>query len=316
MPWVHARLVAEGKQHRSDRPDERRVISTGEVRSTDGAGEQRVAHEQIRPSLARSRDFQTHTARTVSRCVMRPDFELAEGNLLAWPVEAVDRREVGIHFEAKQQSLFDGLFVEEEIVAMQMNWCAEGTLGHAHTSHVVHMRVGQQDVRDRDVLARDELEKSVDFVTRIDEQSLARACACYDEAVLVERSDCLRLDYDHRVILAILDDLMFTSKIRAAAQQAGVTVAFARSAQSALEQMRSVTPALAIFDLNNPRTDPIGTITAMKADAILATIPTVGYVAHVDADTIASARAAGADEILARSAFVTQLPDILARAGT
>ena len=109
---------------------------------------------------------------------------------------------------------------------------------------------------------------------------------------------------------------MFTSKIRAAAQHAGVTVAFARSAQSALEQMRSSSPALAIFDLNNPRTDPIGTIAAMKADETLAAIPTVGYVSHVDAETIASARAAGADEVVARSAFVTQLPDILARART
>ena len=181
---------------------------------------------------------------------------------------------------------------------------------------MVHMRVGQQDVRDCDVFARDELEESVDLVARIDEQSLARASARYNEAVLVERSDRLRLDYDHRVILAILDDLMFTSKIRAAAQHAGVTVAFARSAQSALDQMRSLTPALAIFDLNNPRTDPIGTIAAMKADEALATIPTVGYVSHVDADTIAAARAAGADEIVARSAFVTQLPDILARTRT
>ena len=179
---------------------------------------------------------------------------------------------------------------------------------------MVHMRVGQQDVRDRDVFTRDELEESVNLIAWIDEQSLARACAGYDEAVLVERSDRLRLDYDHRVILAILDDLMFTSKIRAAAQHAGVTVTFARSAQSALDQMRSLTPSLVIFDLNNPRTDPIGTITAMKADDTLATIPTIGYVSHVDAETIAAARAAGADEVMARSAFVTELPDILARA--
>lgn len=181
---------------------------------------------------------------------------------------------------------------------------------------MVHMRVRQQDVRDRNVLSRDELEESVDLVARVDEQSLARACARDDEAVLVERSDRLRLDYDHRVILAILDDLMFTSKIRSAAQHACVTVAFARSAQSALDQMRSQAPTLAIFDLNNPRTDPIGTIAAMKADKTLAMIPTVGYVSHVDADTIAAARAAGADEVVARSAFVTQLPDILARART
>ena len=121
MPWVHTRLVAEREQHRPDRPDQRDVITAGKIRSTDGAGEQRVAHEQVGSSLARSRDLETHTARTVSRCVMRPDFELAEGNLFVWPVETLDWWEVGVYVEAKQQSLFHGLLVEEEIVAMQMN---------------------------------------------------------------------------------------------------------------------------------------------------------------------------------------------------
>lgn len=113
------------------------------------------------------------------------------------------------------------------------------------------------------------------------------------------------------MILAILDDLLFTSKIRAVAKHAGVNVAVARSAQAALEQMRSLSPSLVILDLNNPRTDPIGTVEAMKADPDLAAIPTVGYVSHVDADTIAAARAAGVGEVLARSAFVTRLPEIL-----
>lgn len=247
---------------------------------------------------------------------MRPDFELAEGNPFTRSVIAVDGRKVRINLEAEEHALFDGLLVEKEIVAVQMNRGTKRTLGYADAGHMVDVRMRQQNVRDRDVLTRDELEKSVDLVAGIDEQPLTRSRACHDEAVLVERSDCLGLDYDHRVILAILDDLMFTSKIRAAAQHAGVPIAFARSAQSALDQMRSLTPALAIFDLNNPRTDPIGTIAAMKADQALAAIPTLGFVAHVDADTIASARAAGADEVLARSAFVTQLPDILARART
>ena len=121
MPWIHTRLVAEGKQHRSNGADERGVIATGEIGSTDGASEQRVAHEQIRPSFARPRDLQAHTARTVPRRVMGSDFVLAEGNLLVRPVETIDWREVGVHVEAEQQSLFDGLLVEEEIVAMQMN---------------------------------------------------------------------------------------------------------------------------------------------------------------------------------------------------
>lgn len=115
------------------------------------------------------------------------------------------------------------------------------------------------------------------------------------------------------MILAILDDLMFTSKIRAAAGPLGVTVKFARSADAALEEMRSTTPALVIFDLNNPRTDPIGTVKAMKRDAQLASIPTVGFVSHVQADLIDQARQAGMGEVLARSAFAARLPEILAR---
>jgi PleD family two-component response regulator len=114
------------------------------------------------------------------------------------------------------------------------------------------------------------------------------------------------------VILAILDDLMFTSKIKLAASQTGVPVRFARSADSALADMRQNPPALVIFDLNNPRTDPIGTVAAMKADAALAGIPTIGFVSHVDTVTIEAARQAGVGDVLARSAFAQRLPEILA----
>jgi PleD family two-component response regulator len=195
---------------------------------------------------------------------------------------------------------------------MQVHRGIQGAPGNADTCDVVDVRVRQQNVGNRDALARDEVEQTVDLISGIDEQSLTCARACDDEAVLVERSDCLSLDYDHAVILAILDDLMFSSKIRSAAHQAGVTVAFARSAHSALEQAGSLKPSLVILDLNNPRTNPIGIIAAMKADAALTGIRTVGYVSHVDADTIAAARGAGASEVLARSAFVTRLPEILA----
>ena len=54
-------------------------------------------------------------------------------------------------------------------------------------------------------------------------------------------------------------------------------------------------------------------IAALKADGALSAVRTLGYVSHVDAGTIASARAAGIDEVLARSAFVEKLADILTR---
>jgi len=113
------------------------------------------------------------------------------------------------------------------------------------------------------------------------------------------------------MILAVVDDLMFTSKIRAAATQAGVTLAFARSPEGALSEIRAQTPSLVIFDLNNSRTDPIGTLTAMKNDAALASIPTVGFVSHVDGAVIAAAREAGVGEVMARSTFTQRLGEIL-----
>jgi DNA-binding NarL/FixJ family response regulator len=78
--------------------------------------------------------------------------------------------------------------------------------------------------------------------------------------------------------------------------------------------MREARPSLVILDLNSARTDPIGTVRSMKADAALAAIPTVGFVSHVDAATIDAARSAGVEEILARSAFTERLGEILGRA--
>ena len=115
------------------------------------------------------------------------------------------------------------------------------------------------------------------------------------------------------MILAVLDDLMFSSKIKTAANQLGVALTFARSTEGALAAMRKDAPSLVIFDLNNGRLNPLGIVAAMKADASLAAIPTLGYASHVQTDVINAARHAGVGEVLARSAFAMQLGDILKR---
>jgi PleD family two-component response regulator len=115
------------------------------------------------------------------------------------------------------------------------------------------------------------------------------------------------------MILAVLDDLMFSSKIKTTASQLGVTVTFARSADAAIAEMRKSAPSLVILDLNNARTNPLGIVASMKEDAALASIPTVGYASHVQTDVINAARQAGVGEVLARSAFTVQLADILRR---
>ena len=116
------------------------------------------------------------------------------------------------------------------------------------------------------------------------------------------------------MVLAVVDDLMFSSKIKTAASQLGVAVVFARSAAAALAAMREHAPTLVILDLNNPRTDPLGTVAAMKLDPATAAIRTVGYASHVQTDVIDAARQAGVDEVMARSAFTAKLAEILTAA--
>src|SRR5205823_10298731 len=203
--------------------------------------------------------------------------------------------------------------VNEQMGAVKVDGHAERALCGADSGDVIDVRGREQDVPDLERVLLDEGEQAGHFVSRIDQDRLAGLAARHDEAVLEERRRGLRFYYDHTVILAILDDLMFTSKIRTAATQLGVPVAFARSPDAALAEMRKSPPSLVIFDLNSARADPLAIVSAMKREAALASVPTVGFVSHVQADLIDAARQAGVDEVLARSAFTARLAEILRR---
>ena len=116
------------------------------------------------------------------------------------------------------------------------------------------------------------------------------------------------------MVLVAVDDLLFSSKIRATAKQAGVDLTFARSPEEILEQARARKPALVIFDLNSAKADPVATIAALKRDPDLASIRAIGFASHVHVELIAAARNAGADQVLPRSAFAGNLAEILAAA--
>lgn len=113
------------------------------------------------------------------------------------------------------------------------------------------------------------------------------------------------------MIVFAVDDLMFTSKITTAAKQLGIPVVVERTAEAVLDRIHALRPGLVVFDLNSARVRPLETVASIKADHELAAVRTVGFVSHVQADLIAAARAAGMDEVLARSAFVAKLPQIL-----
>lgn len=116
------------------------------------------------------------------------------------------------------------------------------------------------------------------------------------------------------MIVCAVDDLIFSIKIQTAAKSLQADVYFERSGDRLLQTIREKRPSLVIFDLNSARLRPLEAIVGLKSDPELREIRTLGYVAHVDTATIEAARAAGIDQVLARSAFVTQLSDILTTA--
>lgn len=116
------------------------------------------------------------------------------------------------------------------------------------------------------------------------------------------------------MIVCAVDDLIFSVKISTAAKGLGVDVYFERTPERVLDTIREKRPSLVIFDLNSSRLKPMTVIGAIRADDELKNVRTLGYVSHVDAAAVDAARAAGIDQVLARSAFSDRLRDILTTA--
>jgi len=118
--------------------------------------------------------------------------------------------------------------------------------------------------------------------------------------------------YHSGMVLAVVDDLFFGSKIRSAAAQVGSAVVFVRRADAVLPAIAEKRPAIVIFDLDRDSLDPIGAIRAVRERADLASTRLIAFVRHTSTERIAEARAAGIDLVQARSAFFPALTTLLA----
>jgi CheY-like chemotaxis protein len=114
------------------------------------------------------------------------------------------------------------------------------------------------------------------------------------------------------MILVVADDLLFRSKISTVAKSLGVIVRAATTPDAAIERATADHPTLVLIDLDGQRPAPFEVLQRLAADPALRSLPTVGFVSHVHADLVQKARGLGIGTVLARSAFVAQLSDLLA----
>jgi hypothetical protein len=108
------------------------------------------------------------------------------------------------------------------------------------------------------------------------------------------------------MIVIAVRDLVFRSKIHAAAERLGVPIRLAPRGASLAEAVRDTPGATVIADLGEPGL--LDQVPAVKRDA---GVRVIGFLGHLAQDLMAAATAAGVDEILTRGQFVSRLDDLL-----
>jgi CheY-like chemotaxis protein len=113
-------------------------------------------------------------------------------------------------------------------------------------------------------------------------------------------------------VIALVEDLMFVSRIREAARGRGLEVKAVRTAADAMAGARAG-GRLLILDLDSPRLPTAAVLAELRGDPSLTGLPVVGFFSHVEAQRGRDAAAAGCT-VLPRSAFVQKLDGLLAEA--
>ena len=111
-------------------------------------------------------------------------------------------------------------------------------------------------------------------------------------------------------IIAVVSDLIFSTKITGTGKALGRPVMVARTIERLREHLAASEKSdgkLVIVDLNVTGPDPMAAIREAKADGA----QVIAYLSHVQAELAAAAKQAGADQVMARSAFTDRLPQIL-----
>jgi len=114
-----------------------------------------------------------------------------------------------------------------------------------------------------------------------------------------------------QTVISVVDDMFFASKIRAVAEAASVEISFPRSQEAVVSKAREIKPGLIVVDLHNQRIDPVALARELKADEELRRIKLLGFFSHVQTELQRNALSAGFDQVIPRSVFARDLPEIL-----
>jgi hypothetical protein len=106
-------------------------------------------------------------------------------------------------------------------------------------------------------------------------------------------------------VVYLINDMLFSSKLREAAKASGVSIQPAREPAAFAAAAREA--KLAIVDLRLPVA-----LAALEALGGQAGVRTVGFIDHEKTDVMDAARAKGCSDVMAKGQFANALPKLLA----
>ncbi len=106
-------------------------------------------------------------------------------------------------------------------------------------------------------------------------------------------------------ILILVPDLMFATRVEDAAKRLGYTVESLNVGDDPVVVMARVSPALLVVSLDAPGWQEAVVAAKNSGARVLA------FGSHKSVDTLVAARAAGCDEVVARSRMAAELPSLL-----
>ena len=113
--------------------------------------------------------------------------------------------------------------------------------------------------------------------------------------------------------IAIVSDLIFASRITGTAEKVGADCRIINDPSDLQDVLESENPGTVLVDMHCDGLSPEEAIRTVKSHCPSARV--VAFFSHVQTEFMERARAAGADGVWPRSAFVQRLTELLASSG-
>jgi len=112
-------------------------------------------------------------------------------------------------------------------------------------------------------------------------------------------------------IMAFLEDIFYTAKIREIANSQSKDVRFVRDLTGLDKRLTGPAPATVVVDLNAATLQPIDLIRRIKEQPDWTGVRVVAYSSHAQAELMEEASRVGADVVLSKTGFNEKLHDIV-----